>query len=63
MMRVPGDDEMVEDLHVYQGKADLNERVRISSAWLGSGTPEGWLCAKMTAAAFVRSVAFTTSRG
>ena len=30
---------------------------------LGSATPDGWLCAKITAAAWWRSAAFTTSRG
>ena len=34
-----------------------------SSAWLGSATPDGWLCARITAAAFSFSARFTTSRG
>src|SRR5437016_922977 len=29
-------------------RASLSRRVMSSSAWLGSSTPEGWLCAKMT---------------
>src|SRR5229473_4071194 len=43
--------------------AAFSDRVRISSAWLGSATPEGWLCAKITAAALCLSAHFTTSRG
>lgn len=33
------------------------------SAWLGSGSPEGWLCIKITAAALCSSAILTTSRG
>src|SRR3990172_7741244 len=44
-------------------RASLRFRVSSSSAWLGWAAPEGWLCAKMTAAALARSAAFTISLG
>ncbi len=41
----------------------FNVSVRLLSAWLGSGLPLGWLCAKMTAAALWCKARFTTSLG
>jgi len=38
-------------------------RVMISSAWDGSATPLGWLCARMTAAALCFEASLTTSLG
>ena len=43
--------------------ASLRLRVSSSSAWLGCAAPEGWLWAKMTAAALAASAALTISRG
>jgi len=43
--------------------AALSRRVISSSAWLGSATPEGWLCTRMTAAALRASACLTTSLG
>jgi len=39
--RAPGDDEMVEHLNVDQSECRLSVRVSISSALLGSATPDG----------------------
>jgi hypothetical protein len=59
-------DEMVENLHVDQPMcarvSGSAPRAR-GSARLGSAIPEGWLCAKMIAAAFKRSASFTISPG
>ena len=38
-------------------------RVMSMSAWLGVGSPEGWLCTRMTAEALSSSARFATSRG
>src|SRR5688572_1883793 len=43
--------------------ASLRLRVSSSSAWLGCATPDGWLWAKITAAALVANACFTISRG
>src|ERR1700687_2165913 len=44
-------------------RASFRRRVMSSSAWLGSSTPEGWVCAEMTAAALCSSVWRRTARG
>jgi len=44
-------------------KAFLSSLVSSSSARDGSGCPEGWLCARMTALAFSLRPALTTSLG
>lgn len=44
-------------------RAFLRVSVRAWSAWLGSPTPEGWLWARITAAALRSSTSLTTSRG
>src|SRR5688572_11779320 len=46
-----------------RASASRNLRDSSSSAWLGCATPDGWLRAKMTAAAFRASACFTISRG
>ena len=43
--------------------ADTNRAVRTRSSWLGVGSPLGWLCKKMTAAADSRTASVKTSRG
>src|SRR5688572_8673826 len=44
-------------------RASRRLRVSSSSAWLGWATPDGWLWAKITAAALFARAAFTISRG
>src|SRR5690348_18142369 len=46
-----------------RASACFNACVNSSSAREGSATPDGWLCAKITAAALRESAALTTSRG
>jgi hypothetical protein len=58
------DDKVIEHLHVNERKrACFRVAVNASSARLGSATPDGWLCAKITAAALRRNAYFTISRG
>src|SRR5690349_5812618 len=63
IVRVPATMKWSSTCMSTGASALLSERVRISSAWLGSATPEGWLCAKITAAALCLSAHLTTSRG
>ena len=58
-----GDDQVIERADVDERQRLLQRLVRSSSARLGSATPDGWLCAKITAAALRASAALTTSRG
>src|ERR1700716_235482 len=44
-------------------RASFKLRVSNSSAWLGWAAPEGWLWAKITAAALAARAALTVSRG
>ena len=59
-----GDDEVVERADVDQRQRLLQRlRQELVGARLGSATPDGWLCAKITAAALRASAVLTTSRG
>ncbi len=57
------DDPAVERPHAGERVRAPGRRVRIWSAREGSATPDGWLCAKITAAAFRASAVLATSRG
>src|SRR6267378_2861207 len=60
---VPATTKWSRTLTSTKASACLRFCVSNSSARLGSATPEGWLCANKTAAAFCANAAFTTSRG
>ena len=58
-----GDDEMVERADVDQRQRLLQRLRQELVGAAGSATPDGWLWAKIIAAALRASAALTTSRG
>src|SRR5213079_3096421 len=59
----PCDDEMVEHLNIDQGQRAFERACEDLVGMARLCDPEGWLCAKITAAALCRREHFTTSRG
>jgi len=54
IVRLPATMKWLEHLDIDQGERAFQRAGEDLSAWLGSATPEGWLCAKITAAALCR---------
>ena len=57
------DHDVVEHTDVDQGQRGAQRLGQELVGPAGSATPDGWLCARITAAAFSDSARLTTSRG